>query len=624
MSSINVPSKPAPNPKRGPKMSSSNQSLNHLLNFTLPPRQPHVNGPRRSNKKANASYGARSAERFVNAQYRFMMQPSGDYTVHFADPDISFQWHDVLQVIVPRTSATAAVGSHRDQGGPITCPICLSPPTAARMTRCGHVFCFSCILHYLNTSDIEKWIRCPICFDSVNEKQLKSVKWFDGTMTGETFASPEDELDFSSLPNSRKTLRMRLMQRPQITTLALPRSSTWPSELLAPHQTPFHFLPDVFTFSKFMLATPSCLNADLARDLEELQAERRILESMNDDLSILFVDTAELKVRSQIEEVNAMETELLRRAVDKAQRELADIQRREAKVQEALSKDVGAFLPPENTPEEFLSIKHDNPQMANARDASRGARSRRNVNPPPPSTSTYYYYQSASGSPIFLHPFDIRILLSHFNNYASFPNEIDVAVEALSEGAVNDDLRKRCKYLALPDGADVVFVEADLESVVGADALKGFEGALKTRRSKRKEKLKKDDRAKMRAEDKEKERVYGNGLQWNLDGFGSSVKIPDDWSTARPDAQAQTQTFQATPTQQPAGAWGSRSFASALHASPSTRIQGRTRRQDDDTHDEWDMDIAWHEMERRNGSKKQARSQKMVILGGGPGATRRR
>ena len=25
---------------------------------------------------------------FVNAQYRFIMNPTGDYTVHFADPDM--------------------------------------------------------------------------------------------------------------------------------------------------------------------------------------------------------------------------------------------------------------------------------------------------------------------------------------------------------------------------------------------------------------------------------------------------------------------------------------------------------------------------------------------------------
>jgi hypothetical protein len=25
---------------------------------------------------------------FINAQYRFVMRPTGDYTVHFADPDM--------------------------------------------------------------------------------------------------------------------------------------------------------------------------------------------------------------------------------------------------------------------------------------------------------------------------------------------------------------------------------------------------------------------------------------------------------------------------------------------------------------------------------------------------------
>lgn len=28
---------------------------------------------------------------FVNAQYRFVMNPGGDYTVHFADPDMYVQ-----------------------------------------------------------------------------------------------------------------------------------------------------------------------------------------------------------------------------------------------------------------------------------------------------------------------------------------------------------------------------------------------------------------------------------------------------------------------------------------------------------------------------------------------------
>lgn len=30
----------------------------------------------------------RDCQGFVNAQYRFVMNPMGDYTVHFADPDM--------------------------------------------------------------------------------------------------------------------------------------------------------------------------------------------------------------------------------------------------------------------------------------------------------------------------------------------------------------------------------------------------------------------------------------------------------------------------------------------------------------------------------------------------------
>jgi hypothetical protein len=87
--------------------SSQSLNVNHLLNFTLPPRQVRapVNMPRRS-RKTGTHQGVWNKERmlsippnvfiltelyptgFVNAQYRFVMNPTGDYTVHFADPDM--------------------------------------------------------------------------------------------------------------------------------------------------------------------------------------------------------------------------------------------------------------------------------------------------------------------------------------------------------------------------------------------------------------------------------------------------------------------------------------------------------------------------------------------------------
>jgi hypothetical protein len=93
-----------PTPKRSGKMHQG-ESLNHLLNFHLPPRQAQP-VPRRS-RKYGTQHGVWNKERecpaptipfvlargstapgFVNAQYRFVMNPMGDYTVHFADPDM--------------------------------------------------------------------------------------------------------------------------------------------------------------------------------------------------------------------------------------------------------------------------------------------------------------------------------------------------------------------------------------------------------------------------------------------------------------------------------------------------------------------------------------------------------
>ncbi|KAF8079028.1 hypothetical protein FPV67DRAFT_1467251 [Lyophyllum atratum] len=641
-----IPSSQPATPKRVQKMASS-QNMNHLLNFTLPPRQsrPPVHLPRRS-RKTGTQQGVWNKERFVNAQYRFVMNPTGDYTVHFADPDIFFQWQDILQVIVPRSSAlasAASAGTQLEQGeGNATCPICLSPPTAPRMTKCGHIFCFPCILHYLSTSE-NKWARCPICFDSVNEKQLKSVKWYDGPTDTEEEVGPaqasssSSSLDgyFDILPRTGSTMHMRLVQRPQITTLALPRSHSWPSDLLPPHQAPFHFLPDVFSFAKFMLATPAYLISDLSRDLDELATERRILTRTNDDLGNSFVDGADQKVRHQMAKAAALESLALKEQIDKAIRDQQEIEERFAFHDRRRKAEEAARLEISEVPEEFLALKSARPSRtttplptsectprvmpAQTRNAPRH---RRNVNPPPPSTSTYYYYQAASGLPLFLHPLDIKILLSHFKSYSSFPDTIIIRVESFAEGTVNDDLRKRCKYLGhMPEGTDVVFIEADLSDVVGAEGLKNFEGALKTRTSRRKEKGRKDDRARMRAEEREREREKSDISSGWADAIPSHLSFASR-SVEEPESEGDSVPAGSSPPL--AGAWGARSFASALHSAPTSTNSAPQRSQRRElVMDDWDVDAAWHELEQNAGGRKK-RGTRLVVLGSGGGGGRRR
>ncbi len=446
---------------------------------------------------------------------------------------------------------------------------------------------------------------------------------------------------FETIPVAGASLKMRLIQRPQMTTLALPRSHTWPSDLLLPHQTPFHFLPDVYNFAKFMLATPTYLISDLTRDLDGLASERRTLQSINDALGVMFIDAASRKVGEQMANISALETPILKEEIEKARRDQQEITERfTSRVQRM---NLEASHSSGSNPEalrDFLALRSENSVLPVSRsDTSRSQsrnqpRQRRNLNPPPPSTSTYYFYQAASGLPFFLHPLDIRILLAHFHSYSSFPDTITVRVEFVSESTVNDDLRKRCKYLAhMPEGADVAFLETDLVGVVGS-GVKNFEGALRMRTGRRREKERKEEKARVKAlaEEREKERLEASSSGWTR---SENAVIADEHS-AKEDFTALEGANLLSPPSPPAasaspgrvpavsGAWGMRSFATALHSSaPATAAMSRSPKPSEE--DEWDLDIAWHELEQRNGGTgRRKRANKLVVLGSGGGGARRR
>ena len=438
---------------------------------------------------------------------------------------------------------------------------------------------------------------------------------------------------------------MRLMQRPQITTLALPRSCTWPSDLLPPHQAPFHFLPDVYIYAKFMLATPLYLIENLTRDLSELVSERRTLSGLDDPLGIAFCDSAEQRLHAQIAEATALDTDVLHAAIDRALHlERVIVAGAALQAQRRQEREHAPTPDPSDVPIHHLSIQTHHPHAPSQTPTPRGPKSRKNLNPPPPSSSAYYYYQAASGQPIFLHPLDIRILSAHFGPYAAFPDSIAVRVEAASEGSVDAELRRRCKYLShIPESADVVFVEADLEGVVGAEGLRAFEGLIKARRTRRREKGRRDERARVRAEERERERladasrVTSGNSGWGWDtphelDLEPERDMPSPAASPSPTPGPLSQAQQ----QQGSGAWGARSFAAAANAGRGDTVTGigrmpaRAARHDGDCGDAddadefgLDLDRAWHELEVQRGSSGGAggrrRRARMVVLGGGGG-----
>lgn len=188
------------------------------------------------------------------------------------------------------------------------------------------------MLHYLELSDQtgQKCRSCPICYDTVYGRELKSVKWYDPVTAASQAEAEHPPYQLQSVDQQQELdgkerkedyITMRLIYRTTISTLALPKSSTWPSDLIPPHAAPWYFLPDIFTYSRFMLATPDYMANELRDDMRQLNVEEGNLKQFEggvqsrDDLGLTFVEAAKRKVEEQLEKVSLLRTDMVQRAV---------------------------------------------------------------------------------------------------------------------------------------------------------------------------------------------------------------------------------------------------------------------------------------------------------------------
>ncbi len=84
------------------------------------------------------------------------------------DPNENIEWKDVVQVIFNMTNADD-----------VQCPICLENlkcMVAPKITKCGHIYCWPCVLQYLAYERDRNWKKCPLCNESIYKHELKNVK----------------------------------------------------------------------------------------------------------------------------------------------------------------------------------------------------------------------------------------------------------------------------------------------------------------------------------------------------------------------------------------------------------------------------------------------------------------
>ncbi|KAI2625937.1 hypothetical protein GGR54DRAFT_629331 [Hypoxylon sp. NC1633] len=233
-------------------------SITHLLDYSTPAR--HYLDHRSRSIKRHPTWGPGSGyhpadkARFVHANYRFVVSPTGDYSSQAVDADKYLEWSDVLQIIASAESQTTA------------CPICLSDPVAPRMAHCGHIFCLPCLLRFMNsTNDDEpsprkeaRWKNCPICEDLFRLAEVKPVRFYAGQE--------------NPMPRAGEDVVLRLMERDSGSTLALPNEGG-PDAVNAGEDVPWHFAANIMDFARVMKGTNDYVVEQYDREINDLERQ---------------------------------------------------------------------------------------------------------------------------------------------------------------------------------------------------------------------------------------------------------------------------------------------------------------------------------------------------------------
>uniref|UniRef100_A0A3P9AMI3 E3 ubiquitin-protein ligase RNF10 n=2 Tax=Esox lucius TaxID=8010 RepID=A0A3P9AMI3_ESOLU len=471
-------------------------SLNHLLNFTFEPRGGHVG----LGGEGHSCWGRRNKwghkqkpfnkELFLQANCQFVVTDDQDYKAHFTDPDTLVNWDCVQQV---------RIYSHEVP----SCPICLYPPVAAHITRCGHIFCWPCMLHYLSLSD-KSWSKCPICYESVHSDDLKSV------VAMETRQYAVGDL-----------ITMRLMRREKGALVAMP-SSQWVKV-----EEPVRFGDVCLSpYSKLLLASQEQVLGLVAEEKAALQAQL----TQEEDCTACFIQSALCRLQDREEALLRNQKASTEDNPELSSLALADPPSPE-EVVTTFSSTLPVLLYSSAFDDEVVEVSNQDPDedhktaefperllervLEELPDVSVDAvpepcpaeqnplSQTESVRAPASEHGPYYYfYQAEDCQQMFLHPVNVRCLLREYGSLEASPHTITATVVEIEGQTITEEIRRRHRYLAhLPLTCEFSICELALKPpTLSKETLDSFADDLEKRKRLRQKKARDEKRRERRIE----------------------------------------------------------------------------------------------------------------------------
>lgn len=188
-------------------MKGNNFDANSLLGFTYGNDQEEqyyhqLAQEKKRRRQKPATYSACfTQQEYMQAAFRYVVRSAKakeDYPAYLSDASKLVEWKDVVEAVYTPPSDKGRAEQK------IVCPICLEALqeiVAPRVTKCGHIFCWPCLVRYLTYEQKQTWKKCPLCADPIMKKDVRRVR---------ITPAPTSELTFQLMVRNKYNTSVKL------------------------------------------------------------------------------------------------------------------------------------------------------------------------------------------------------------------------------------------------------------------------------------------------------------------------------------------------------------------------------------------------------------------------------
>lgn len=322
------------------------------------------------------------------------------------------------------------------------------------MTRCGHVYCWPCILHYLALSDKKSWRKCPICYEAVHIGDLKSAV----SKPHRNYICDEN-VTFQLMCRQKNSLQIYAAEE-------TPRPTLFPT---------YSDNSDYLKHSKLVLAQPQEILTIIERERGELKCQLisdgiDCPDSIFVQQALILLEEREKNVCAQLNNANRIDDIGIASEVDTSK---------------LPSTSSAKLAQPQQSSGPSSGDSDDSVVDANGglEDVATGPAVKSEI-----SDDFFYFYQSYDGQHLYLHSINVRMLQAMFGPLQNAPKSITGRILQKESYSMTEELRKRLKYLQhLPVTCqfDVVEIELSSPAIISEAITSEFKDELKQREKKR-------------------------------------------------------------------------------------------------------------------------------------------